>query len=90
MSFSLQSLHLVRTNLFGGCLALMAKSSHMRSVFGPLLQPGLALEVRLTSCHRLLTYPFLYHAHPKEGLIEAYLDLLLGWGWYPRGYLRVP
>ena len=44
--------------------------------------------------HRLLRYPLLYHPHPKtrpkQGLIKACLDLLLEWGWYRRGYLKIP
>ena len=39
--------------------------------------------------HRLLRHPLLYHPHPKirpkQGLIQACLDLVLGWG-----DLRIP
>ena len=44
--------------------------------------------------YRLLRYPLLYHPHykirPKQGLIKDYLGLILGWGWYRRGYFRIP
>ena len=36
----------------------------------------------------------VYHSHPKtrpkQGLIRVYLKLVLGWGWYRRGYLLIP
>ena len=44
--------------------------------------------------HRLVRCPLLYHPHPKtrlkQGSIKAYLDLILGWVWYRRGYLTIP
>ena len=59
------------------------RAEDLRAALGPIIG----------TIHRLLRYPPLYHPYPtimaKQGLIKVYLDLISGWGWYRREYLRI-
>ena len=82
----------LRFRHFLEALVRMAPASYPENQAGHGLEDFDAVQ-GVSFDHRLLRYPLLYQPHakrrPKESLIKAYLDLVLGWGQYRSGYLRI-